>query len=69
MSSVELEAGIASRAAIVGIGQTEFARSLDRSETEMAVEAIWRSFSRSKARGCSGPVQSDQEVGGCAWII
>ncbi len=32
---------IRDKAAVVGIGQTRFARSLGQSETEMAVEAIW----------------------------
>ena len=32
---------IRDRAAIVGIGQTPFARSLGRTEYEMAIDAIW----------------------------
>jgi acetyl-CoA acetyltransferase len=41
MTTVTENAGIKDRAAIAGIGQTRFGKSLGLSELEMAVEAIW----------------------------
>jgi len=54
---------IASRAAIAGIGQTRFAKSLGRSEYDMAVEAIWSACDDAgvSPRDIDGLVRFDME--------
>jgi len=57
------EPTIASKAAVVGIGQTPFAKSLGRSEYDMAVEAIWNACDDAGISPCEidGLVRYDME--------
>jgi len=57
------EPSIRDRAAIVGIGQTPFAKTLGRSEYDMAVEAIWNACADAgiSPRDIDGIVRYDME--------
>src|SRR4029450_10297044 len=57
------EPGIRDRAAVAGIGQTPFSKSLGRSEYDMAVEAIWNACADAgiSPRETDGIVRYDME--------
>ena len=57
------ERTIRDRAAVAGIGQTPFAKSLGRSEYDMAVEAIWNACADAgiSPREIDGIVRYDME--------
>jgi acetyl-CoA acetyltransferase len=63
MTAVKMAATIRDRAAIAGIGQTPFAKSLGRSEIDMAVEAIWNACDDAgiQPRAIDGLVRYDME--------